>query len=143
MKRFVTLLLVLCLFCALVAGCSGGGGGSDVDIDLTSMSTTMAQAEFRRLVMDAERYAGRTIRASGAYFTFFFDGTNQRYHFVTIVDGDDCCREGLEFRLTGDPVFPDDFPAENTFVEVTGTLGRYQELGQWFIYVSTDEIVTP
>ncbi|MCL2392413.1 MAG: hypothetical protein FWC66_07380 [Oscillospiraceae bacterium] len=110
-----------------------------VDVDMAAMSSTMAQAKFFSIFTNPMEYLGQTIRASGPYFSFYFDELQN--HFVMIVPGDACCRLGFEFRLPDTYVYPDDFPAQYTPIEITGVLSRYEAHEQGFIYLAVDEII--
>jgi len=116
------------------------GPSVDVDVDLTGMSATLAQAEFQRIVINYDRYMGMTIKASGAYFNLYLYNSDSYHHFVTVVAGDECCRMAFEFILSGDSVFPDDYPAGDTRIEVIGVLNSYEERGRTYLYLSADEV---
>ena len=113
---------------------------SKVDIDLTVLSATVLSAELMNIIINSEDYLGKTIRVSGTYYNLFFEQTGSYYHYVITKAGDECCQEGMEFRLSGDPVFPDDFPRMRTIIEVEGVFSTYEELGREYYYLAVDDI---
>ena len=113
---------------------------SKVDIDLTKLSSTVLSAELMNIIVNSEDYLGKTIRVSGTYYNLFFEQTGSYYHYVITKAGDECCQEGIEFRLSGDPVFPDDFPRMRTIIEVEGVFSTYEELGREYYYLAVDNI---
>jgi len=155
MRRFLLVVSVLCLFLlpVAVAGCSGDSAGSsgsgsgdvdaeDVDVDLTRLSETVAAAEFSNILANSGNYIGQTIRVSGEYFSVYINEFGRLAHYVTVMQGDACCPpEGFEFKLTDERVSDGDFPEQNTMIEVTGVLGRYEELGFAFLFLSVDEVI--
>jgi len=148
MKKILIVVLILCLGILLLAGCSNDDGmtdnranGIDIDIDMAAMSTTMAQATFHNIIEQPTDFLGYVIRASGPYFSFYWDQAGIYNHFVMIVFGDECCRMGFEFRLPDHYVYPDDFPPQLTPIEVTGLLSRYELQGSGFIYLAVDELI--
>jgi hypothetical protein len=46
----------------------------------------------------------------------------------------------LEFVLSGEHAYPDDFPEEDTVISMTGVFGIYEEQGGFFVYLAVDEI---
>ena len=137
-------LIIVCLILLCITGCSDADetSGIDIDIDLSELSRIMVQAEFQNIHTNWEENVGKTIRVNGLYYSLFWEQTGLHYHYVMIAEGDDCCpRTGFEFKLVGDSVFPDDYPAQYTMIEVTGIFGRYEERGATYPYLAVDEIV--
>jgi len=128
----------------LVPGCSGEetypASDQGVDVDFSALNSIMAQAALNNIARHSADYIGKTIKVRGAYYSIFPEQTGQHYHYVTIVDGDACCRQGFEFRFTDDKTYPDDYPDENEVIEVIGVLGRYEEFGSAYLYLAVDEI---
>ena len=111
-----------------------------VDIDLTALSSTLVYAEVYNMMMSPEDYMGQTIKMKGTYHPLYFEETGKYYHYVVIEDAAACCQQGIEFIWDGEHVFPDDYPLEGTEVEVVGVFDTYEELGERYPYVATDEI---
>jgi len=214
MKKYIVAAIVMCMICALSAGCSGGedtGGqagpsnaasaaGSDgkaeagdvategagaaadtakedgadagagaaagkestdedadkaaadakaaaadileakVDVDFMGLNTILAQAELNNIRMNLEQYEGKTIRMSGPYYSIFLPETEQEYHFVTVVRGDACCVQGMEFRLKEDGETNGKYPDGNKEIVVIGTIDLYEEWGSTYLFLSADRI---
>lgn len=119
---------------------SSAGARADVDVDFSVFSSTIAQAEYNNIARKPSEYTGKKIRVIGSYYSLYLEQTGQHYHFVTIVYGDECCRQGFEIRLSGDRSSPSDYPAQNAIIEVIGTVDHYEELGLNFFFLATDEI---
>jgi hypothetical protein len=58
-----------------------------------------------------------------------------------IADATTCCSQGLEFIWNGDHVYPDDYPADGTEIELVGVFGTYEELGYTYPYIAVDDII--
>ncbi|MCR5721827.1 MAG: hypothetical protein K6G72_05755 [Lachnospiraceae bacterium] len=100
---------------------------SDVDLDLTQLSKTMVYAEVYNIMMEPETYVGKSIRMNGDYYIYTDDTTGQQYFYCVIRDATACCAQGIEFVLTDDYKFPEDYPEEGAFVTVSGRFDTYME----------------
>jgi len=143
MKKYFTLILILCLTCAAAAGCSGRNAAPVIkaDVDLTLLSSTMVYAEvYNMTTASPEDYFGKTVRMSGPYYASYYETTDQYYHYVVIEDATACCAQGLEFIWEGEHAYPDDYPEEAAMIEVSGTFGSYDELGRTYYYLSVDDL---
>lgn len=110
--------------------------GNGVDVDLTTLSATIIMGEVNNMWANPGDYMGKTVKITGPYMASYYDETGLYYHYVVI---DNCCA-GLEFILNGDYTYPDDYPDNDTLIEVVGVFGQYDELGMRYIYLATDEI---
>ena len=111
-----------------------------IDIDLTELSATMVYAEVNSIMTNPDDYIGKTIKMKGPYYTSFFDETNLYYHYVIIEDATACCAQGLEFIWNGEHAYPDDYPNEESRIEVAGVFGSYDELGKTYYYLAVDDV---
>lgn len=100
---------------------------SDVDLDLTQLSKTMVYAEVYNIMMEPETYVGKSIRMNGDYYIYIDEATGQKYFYCVIRDATACCAQGIEFVLTDDYKFPEDYPEEGAFVTVSGRFDTYME----------------
>ena len=147
MKKVLPAVLILCLFCAFMAGCGNSPetrGGSKPDggtVDLTVLSETMLSAEIYNIASSPKDYVGKTVKIRGAYFVSFYEETGLYYHYIITKYGDSCCQEGLEFIWNGDREYPGDYPEERETVEATGVYGSYEELGRTYYYLAVDELI--
>jgi hypothetical protein len=112
-----------------------------VDVDLTALSSTMVFAEVYNIMVNPDDYVGRTIKMSGPYYAFYYDGNGQYYHYVIVEDATACCRQGLEFVWNGDHSYPDDYPADNARIAVVGVFDSYDDLGNTYYHLVADDIV--
>ena len=101
---------------------------TSVDYDLTTMNSDMVYASVYQLMVDPETYVGKTFKMQGTYYSTFYEPTNKYYHYVIIEDAAACCAQGLEFVWgDGSHVYPDEYPANESRVEVSGTFEKYKE----------------
>jgi len=145
MKNYLNLVLMgvlmICLAVSAVGCNQNSGAATDgIDVDLTKLSSTMLTAEIDNIFKNSADYIGKTIKLSGPYRTIFFSASNQTQHFILIKDGDACCEEFMEFKLNGDRKFPDDYPEDNTLVEVVGEFNSYDERGSTYYYLKADDL---
>ena len=106
-----------------------------VDVDLTLMGKDLIYATVYQMMSKPEEYEGKTIRIEGKYYASYYPITDKYYNYCLIADALACCSQGLEFELGGDAVYPDDYPADQSQVIVTGVFETYtEEAGQTFYY---------
>ena len=63
----------------------------------------------------------------------------QVYYACVIADATACCQQGLEFVLSGNHTFPDDYPEVGEEITVTGTFGTYEEGGYQYCQLTEAE----
>ena len=157
LKKYLLIALILCLTCVLAAACSNedadidGGSSGDigdsigdgsVDLDLTVMSGTMVYSVVSDMMENPEKYMGQTIKASGAYYASHYEQSDLHYHYLIIESAVGCCPQGLEFVWSGERTYPDDYPAEDSTIELTGVFSSYEELGRTWYYLAVDNIAS-
>lgn len=171
MKKRVSILCILCMAVLLLPGCtkkeassaeskmkqvspnetgpekqkklpSGEKSSEPVDIDLTELSSTMVYAEVLNIMTSPEEYIGKTLRMAGPYYASYVEETKKYYHFVIINDATACCEQGIEFTWNGEHNYPDDYPADQTEVEMTGVFKSYEEAGKTYYALFTDAIAS-
>lgn len=109
-----------------------------IDVDLTVLSSTIVYGEVYNMMITPEDYVGKTVKMRGAfaiYQTFLPDGTpdpDDIYFACVIADATACCVQGIEFLWSGEHVYPDDYPALDSEITVTGEFQTYTEDG--FLY---------
>jgi hypothetical protein len=111
-----------------------------VDVDLTSLSGTMVFAEVYNIMSNPNDYIGKTIKVKGPYYASYFDDTGLYYNFIIVEDATACCQQGLEFIWNGEHTYPDDYPKEQTRIEVAGVYASYDELGHTYYHLLVDDI---
>lgn len=99
-----------------------------IDYDLTAMDGDMVYASVYQMMVEPEAFEGKVIKISGRYYASFYDPNNRYYHYVIIEDAMACCAQGMEFVWDdGSHVYPDEYPKDNSYVEVVGTFETYTE----------------
>ena len=106
-----------------------------IDVDLTKLSSTMVYSEVYNMMYSPDDYIGKTVKMKGQFDVYqavdengaFLPG--QIYFACVIADATACCAQGLEFVLTGDYTYPDDYPELGTEITVVGTFQTYEENG--------------
>ncbi|RKM59202.1 hypothetical protein D6855_09860 [Butyrivibrio sp. CB08] len=108
---------------------SGSAKAEGVDVDLTVLSSTMVYSEVYNMMMKPDDYKGKVIKMKGQYVPYLDEATGNRYFACFISDATACCSQGIEFCLTEDYSFPDDYPEEGDTICVEGTFDTYIEDG--------------
>lgn len=73
---------------------------TDVEIDLSKMNADLAYAFIFQIIVEPEKYEGKTIRMSGTFETFYDNAPYGRHDYCIITDVLACCAQGLEFEST-------------------------------------------
>ncbi|MBQ1351277.1 MAG: hypothetical protein IIY71_00975 [Oscillospiraceae bacterium] len=103
------------------------GRAEGIDIDLTALSSTTVYSEVYNMMVSPEDYIGKTVKMDGQ-FALYHDETTDNYYFACIIsDATACCSQGIEFVLTDEYTYPDDYPEEGGEICVTGVFDTYQE----------------
>ena len=114
---------------------SGGNSASavseksagEIDVDLTKMSSTMVYSEVYNMMASPERYIGSTIKMDGEFALYHDEATDEYYFACVIQDATACCAQGIEFVLTEDYRYPDDYPKPGDEICVVGVFDTYKE----------------
>ena len=108
---------------------------SDVDYDLTQMDSDMVYATVYQLMVDPDSYVGKTFRIDGTYYAGQDQNNGNYYHCCIIKDAMACCAQGLEFVWgDGSHIYPDEYPAEDSEIEVQGLFETYKEKNDDTLY---------
>ncbi len=107
-------------------------GAEGIDIDLTVLSSTMVYSQVYEIVFFPENYVGKTMKMEGIYTHLHDDATGNDYFACIIQDATACCAQGIEFILTDDYTYPDDYPEEGDIVCVEGMFDTYEENGDLY-----------
>ena len=101
----------------------------DIDVDLTVLSSTLVYAEVYHMVTAPQDYVGQTVKMQGT-FAYYYDQEIDCYYSACIIqDATACCSQGIEFVLTDEFKFPDDYPEPGTGICVIGEFSTYTEHG--------------
>ncbi len=98
-----------------------------IDVDLTALSSTMVYSEVYNMMNSPETYIGKTVKMKGQYAHFHDNNTNNDYFACIIKDATACCSQGIEFVLTDDYAYPDDYPDAEEEICVVGVFDTYKE----------------
>ena len=116
---------------------SAAKAASKIDYDLSNMNYNMISSITFEMLIEPQKYAGKTIKICGQFYTEVEEEI--RYFSVIIWDATLCCPAGMDFIPPATMTFPDDFPPEETQITVTGTLRENPEDGNLLFYADTVE----
>ena len=112
-----------------------------VDLDLTTMSSTMVYSEVFNMVTTPENYIGKTVKMRGTYMYYYDEKPNHYYFFCLISDAMACCSQGIEFSLTKDYHYPEDYPKPDDEITVVGVFDSYEEEGNTYCILRNARLV--
>ncbi len=98
-----------------------------IDVDLTQLSSTMVYSEVFAMMMAPEDYNGKTVRMRGLYNYYHDAMVDKDYSACVVQDATACCAQGIDFVLTDDYDYPDDYPEIDEEITVTGVFNIYKE----------------
>ncbi|MBQ2610076.1 MAG: hypothetical protein II586_06930 [Butyrivibrio sp.] len=96
-------------------------------VDLTKQSSTMTYTTVYNMMYYPENFVGKTIKMTGNYSEYIAEDTGKRYFACIIKDATACCSQGVEFELTEDYKYPDNYPKEADPITVEGVFDLYKE----------------
>ena len=105
----------------------------EIDVDLTKLSSTMVYSEVYNMMVEPDSYLGKTVKMSGPFAVYTDEESGKNYFACIIQDATACCSQGIEFTLSGDYSYPEDYPAVNDIITVTGTFSTYEEDGYAYL----------
>lgn len=109
-------------------------------VDLTGFGYAMAYAALYDMAANPDPHVGKTMKVSGTYYATVMPETQEVVHLVLVVDNTGCCEAALEFVVTGGPHTPEDFPANNSEIELTGLFGIIESGGNRYPLLTVNEI---
>lgn len=158
MKRMLVVILV-CLL--LLSGCAAagendttaaknGGGtqavgatksgdGADIKVlsptpapnpDIVEITEKLFIAQSNDIYVNTDDYLGKTIKYEGIFQSYYYDVTDTTYYSV-IRYGPGCC--GYDANAGFEVVWDGDYPEQDDWVEVVGTLETYEEGGAEYL----------
>lgn len=111
-----------------------------IDYDLTNMGSDMVYATVYLLMTQPEDFEGKKFKMKGQYLSAFFEPTKKYYNYCFISDAAGCCSQGIEFALREKLKHPDDFPKDETDIEVVGVFESYTEDGKLYCHLKNAEM---
>ncbi|MBQ7679339.1 MAG: hypothetical protein IJT34_05770 [Butyrivibrio sp.] len=152
MRKSIVCFMLAISFALITAGCEDGNVGNKreiktpgsvdevlfqeipeetaapgVDVDLTVLSSTMVYAEVYNMMVDPDHYKGKTVKMKGQFVPYYDESTGNNYFACLISDATACCSQGIEFILTDEYSYPEDYPKEGDIICVVGTFDTYME----------------
>ncbi len=119
----------------------------DIDVDLTALSATMAYSEVYNILYSPDDYLGKVIKMHGRFSIYQAVDENgalipDRIYFTCVMaDAAACCAQGLEFVLTGEKLYPDDYPELGSEITVRGTFSLYEMDGFQYYRLAEAEML--
>ncbi|WP_294413821.1 hypothetical protein [uncultured Ruminococcus sp.] len=111
----------------------------NIDIDMTQMNSNMVYAQVYDMINYSDNYLGKKVKVKGP-FSYFKENDGREFFAVLISDATACCSQGIEFVLTGEHKYPDDYPTLNTEITVTGEFNSYVENGATYCQLLNAEM---
>lgn len=71
---------------------------TDVELDLSKMNADFVYAFIFQIIVEPEKYEGKTVRMTGTFETFYDNAPYGRHDYCIITDVLACCAQGLEFE---------------------------------------------
>ena len=116
MKQFLSVLLLMILFCSAVFS-----EAAEVDLDLTALSGTLLTDRLAEIRADPETYAGKTLRVRGQYYAMVSGGNVQ--HSLIVCDECHCTEVGITMVAGAETEMV--WPENNTRIEITAAVESY------------------
>ena len=80
------------------------------------------------MAVEPERFYGKVIKMRGQFFSDVEPDTKTRFYSCILYDATACCQAGIDFQMSGNKIYPDDFPAEGSTIEIVGTFKDFSDL---------------
>lgn len=107
------------------------------DIDLVKMNYNMISARLFNMLVEGDKYIGKTVRFRGEYFVTNDSGLGEPLHSCLIYDETACCQTGLQFEIPSGK----EYPKEHSKIEIFGPL-QYKEInGMDYFYVACNDVM--
>ncbi len=106
------------------------------DLDLSKLSGTVVYSEVYNMLSKPDDYMGKLIKIKGNFSVYSEKDENgnpipEKTFFACVIpDATACCSQGMEFVLSGDYVYPADYPEIGTEITVQGEFSTYMDGGQ-------------
>ena len=130
MKK-IMLVLVFCMICAVMSGCSSSS--NSVDLDLSKMSSTVVYSQIYNMWENPEQYVVKNVKMAGCYTYSENPELGIVYHACYVPDSTACCTQFLEFIRPDGYNWPADYPEADANIVVTGRLETYEENGVTYL----------
>jgi len=98
-----------------------------IDYDLSNWNYNMLTGLNFDMAIDTEKYRGKTFKMRGQFFSVVDEESGRRFYSCLKYDETACCQVGIDFVLSGNKKYPDDFPPEKANIEVFGKYVSFEE----------------
>lgn len=113
------------------AGADEKPAAPGIDFDFPAMNRVMRQTYSYRLAANLREFEGKVLRLGGLFLVRTDEDDGKRFYgcLVGEAGGCSCCSVlgVLEFIPKGDLRWPDDFPAVESAITITGRLAMFEE----------------
>ena len=117
MRRFLSVLLLMVLFCPAVFSET-----AEADLDLTALSGTLLTDRLAEIRADPKTYAGKTLRVRGQYYAMAAGEDVQ--HSLIVCDECHCAEVGITIVAGAETEMI--WPENNTRIEIIATVESYE-----------------
>lgn len=101
---------------------------SKVSLDFTKMNYNMASGVIFDMMVAPQKYKNKTMKIHGQFYTEVH--SDKRIFAILIWDLTGCCPTGVTIVPLSSMKFPSDFPKQDEYVTVTGTLEIFEIDGE-------------
>lgn len=113
--------------------------GTHIDLDLSGMNYNMLSSVTFDIMVAPEKYVNKRIKTSGNFYTSVYEGT--RYFSAILWDPTGCCPAGMDFIPPESMKYPEDFPALDEKITVTGKMIYQETDGQKYLVYQAEEVL--
>lgn len=111
-----------------------------IDYDLTTMSKDMVYATVYLMMTEPDDFEGKKFKMRGQYLSAYYEPKDAYYNYCFISDAAGCCSQGIEFATKEHLKYPDDFPKDETNIEVVGEFESYMEDGKLYCHLKDSQM---
>ena len=112
-----------------------------VDVDLTVLSSIMVYSQVFDMIDGPDRYLGKTVKMTGLYSDYYDEANDIFYAACIIQDATACCSQGIEFVLSDEYSYPEDYPEYGDTVTVVGEFDTYIDGGYVYCTLRNSELL--
>lgn len=98
-----------------------------VDYDLTVLDADLVYANIYALMIEPEKYIGKTYKMRGKYYPSYYAKDDKYYHYIILEDALACCSQGIEFKLENEKIYSELVHGE--MIEIKGVFENYRDEG--------------
>ncbi len=110
-----------------------------IDVDFSTMNYNILAGVTFDLLVTPEKYVNKRAKISGYFYHSFYE--DREYFSVIIWDNTGCCPAGLDFIPPKEMNYPEDFPADEEKITVTGVFKFSEEGNKDYLEFMAEEII--